>query len=303
MLRSPCYFRSLQCATLITLAAAAGISRFEQQPTGSQARTPSLPQSLSVRPLISLLAAAYRVRTDPDSWLAGAVLTARLSRNDAIEVEPDVPIGPAFDRKHGSPMAALGSTRLIAYPRRQSGGLGSFWLSFAELPTAVIAPDRSPADVPVAWPLDRVVRPSAADHTWPYAVGPPWLGPTLSRRAAGVVSASARVVRSEGLSFYFRRGMIDPGLSRDCRPPGPSYALRGEPNHSCSSTRQFARLTAATSCALSRPASFLHENDPFPVRASAPTLLGRGSVRRLHSPGAGPICVCRRVRPRADDAR
>lgn len=197
MFSSPCSLRSPTCATLIALAAAAGISRFEPAPARSVAPLPAIIRVLAAA------AKAPQAHTYPVS-IAACAQAAPIAQMTLAASAAETPV----------PLAA-------------------------ESPAPGWSPTPSAIESDISFFCWVGAVPTARQHSYPYAVGPPRHGIPTPLRVAGnalpgdsstrrsQVSriarvspkiSSAHVIRTEGRGSKLAR------LSS-----GPSSALRGEP--------------------------------------------------------------------------
>ncbi|MBI4625824.1 MAG: hypothetical protein HY736_21710 [Verrucomicrobia bacterium] len=217
MFSSPCSLRSTQCAALIALAAAAGISRFEPAPAN-----PAMPRSAASAPDSAAVPSASGVQFYAAAMAAFApqFRGARVTGNSARD--------------------------------RMAGDSHLEWSAFA--PAEARPPAAPAATAPLVFPAPAAPALSVRQHSYPYAAGPPPGGIHSKLRAAGTEvpgDSSARrsqVSRIAPVSFLLRarpqratdRG---PGSARSNFPP--SSALRGEPGFLPREFRAGARLDAS----------------------------------------------------------
>ncbi len=148
MFASPCSLRSTQCATLIALAAAAGISRFEPAPA-----KPSAPQAIGASQTVVVSTPIFRLRFYPAAMQA---------------------LAPPVHILRG----------IYDFERGLTTGFAS--LDFTALAPAEMRPPVDPAaEAPVTFVAPTAPALSTRKHSHPYAVGPPTGGIEQPLRAAG----------------------------------------------------------------------------------------------------------------------
>jgi hypothetical protein len=208
MFSSPCSLRSAQCATLIALAAAAGISRFEPAPAKPTA---------SLRAIVSVLA--------------------------AVAKSPQAPSYPVS-------LAACAHTAPIAQTTLAASAVATLPPLAAASPATGWSPAPSAIEIDITFFNWVGAVPTARQHSYPYAVGPPRRGSHLPLRVAGnalpgdsstrrsQVSRIARVFIFELSAPPMRLADSGPKLAESISSPGS--ALRGEPENSPPSLRLIA---------------------------------------------------------------
>ena len=238
MFSSPCSLRSTQCATLIALATAAGISRTEQPPANN-ASAPATPQSVHSDNFFAAQPRAYRLAaTAPAPWLRPASVAATQAPPNSPEIAPVA--DPTHDTSPPSCAAAPDAT-LAPFP-----------------------PALATVSVFFAPPAPTLSTPK---HSLPFAIGPPRCGTPTRLRAAGTElpgdspasrSQISRIATVPILIFRARSAPSDKGPTSARSRSSPSSALRGAnrkfPPTTPASVRAFARPRGA------RPVLFRHEN-------------------------------------------
>lgn len=215
MFISACSIRSAQCAALIALATAAGISRFEPV-------TQAEPDPASTTQSVTRTAPKRAVFTYPARLLA----CFRLFFAGSVSL-------PSFS-------ASTPTTSIPADPAAPDIGHPEFWFE--------TAPVAAPVSAPVVCATSFHRSPDSTDigvrqHRFPFAVGPPTYGATITPRAARTrvlgdspacrMSAS-RVASSSVLFARFLSAPFErtsrPRLVVAGLPSEPSLTLRGEPS-------------------------------------------------------------------------
>ena len=226
MFSSPCSLRSSTCATLIALAAAAGISRFEPAPAKP---------TVGVAAIVSMLATVAKT---PQTHAYPVSLAACA---------------------HAAPMAQM------TLAASDAETLAPF---AAESPAAGWSPVPSAIESEISF-FDWVgAVPTARQHSYPYAVGPPRHGISNPLRVAGTavlgdsstrrsqVSRIARVSVSVPCAPLMRLTDSGPKLAESFSLPSSAvracreHAGSGEPDFSAltaNRVRRFARLCAPAS--------------------------------------------------------
>lgn len=225
MFSSPCSLRFTQCAALIALAAAAGISRFEA--------VPARPQALRPVAAVQTCATATTISRAPFYLAAMEALVPRMRASRST-------CGFECDRGTGCLFSDLPA--LAPHDSWPSGA------SLADSSLIFYAPAL------------RGLSPSK--HSYPYAAGPPRRRINQPLRAAGTTvpgdsrarrSLFSRIVR--GFAFLVGAHVIRPadaGLKLAGSNFQPSSALRGEPDFRARRTAH-ACVPAAVSRAVFSP--------------------------------------------------
>lgn len=219
MFSSPCSLRSTQCAALIALAAAAGISRFESAPAKTTAPRP-VAGAQNFAAVISISRA--QIYFAAMQTLVTQVHVARVT----VGFEPDHATGTAL-----LDLAALAADELL--------------------------PPAAPAAAsPLSFSAPAAPALSARKHSFPYAVGPPRRRISTPLRAAGTEvpgDSSARrsqVSRIATVSILILRARVTRATDQGPESAGsllsPSSALRGESGFFPSFVRLRPRFCAPT---------------------------------------------------------
>jgi len=230
MFLSACSLRSTQCAALIALAAAAGISRFEHEPEHSAAKHPdAAPRRAATAE--SIFAGNRSLTFASVRWLQSAAetLIAIFAPEPARPVANDH-AGDASSRGSPAPSPFLATDPSLAPPPPAISGA----LAFSSEPPR---------------PL------TARDHAWPHAVGPPRCGTSHQKilRVAGTAvpcdstprrMSASTVSRIAGFDFHFvarESRALSVGPESAAPQVSPSFVLRDGPE---SSSAVFPAATA-----------------------------------------------------------
>jgi hypothetical protein len=217
MFSSPCSLRSAQCATLIALAAAAGISRFEPAPAKP---------AVGVMAIVSMLAAVAKTPQTPAYPVSIAACA------------------------HAAPIAQM----TLAASAAET--VAPFALA-AEAPAAGWTPTPPAIESEISF-FDWVgAVPTARQHSYPYAVGPPRRGTDTPLRAAGHALPGDSPARRSQVSriarvseFHFASGAhvtrtADSGPASAESFSPPSSAPRGELEFLPNQVRPLVRFAAS----------------------------------------------------------
>ncbi len=258
MFISACSIRSAQCAALIALATAAGISRFEtvtQAEPDSASTTQSVTRAAPKRAVFTYparLFACFRL------FFAGSISLPSLSAS--------------------MPTSSTPTTSIPSDPTAPDTGHPAFWLEPAPVAAPVSAPVVCATSFP---PSPDFAAVSVRQHRFPFAVGPPTYGATITPRAARTrvlgdsPACRLSVSRVASSSVLFARFPSAP-FERTSRPrpvvaglpSEPSLTLRGEPSLSPEFQPGFSQ-PIPTSVLTATPTSVLTPTSPFAVAAIA----------------------------------
>lgn len=217
MFSSPCSLRSTQCAALIALAAAAGISRFE--PAHAKPNAPN--------PIVGTRTFAVVTSVSRAQFYFAAIQA----------------LAPRFRVSHPT----------FDFERADATGRSHLEM-FALAPVASWPPAAASPAPPLNFGAPTVSALSARNHSFPYAVGPPPRGIHCKLRAAGIEVPGGSPVRRGQVSriapFSFLIFQARAPRATDCGPrsaeslPAPNSALRGEPESLPRHVRPPARFAA-----------------------------------------------------------
>jgi hypothetical protein len=244
MFLSACSLRSTQCAALIALAAAAGISRFEHEPAASMTNDSGAapPQSTTARAIFSdqrsLTFASVRWFQSAAETLIAIFAPERARAATQNNVSANSPV----DSPAPSPFLAGDSS--LAPPPPAIGG------------TVIFFPEPAPAV-------------TEHDHVWPYAVGPPRHGTNRQKilRVASTAVPCDSTPRRMSASTVSRIAFSPfEFVARDSRAlsvgpvsaaphVSPGFVLRDEPEFS-------SAVFPAAPIVLARPASVSRHRGP-----------------------------------------
>ena len=187
MFSSPCSLRSAQCATLIALAAAAGISRFE----------PALENTATPDPAVNATASAP-ARTVSRAQLFYLAVFRALAPQPCLSIT-----GIDLDRASGAQLDLLAAEPVDS--------------TRAAPPTVIATVAFFPPPAPAL---------SARQHSYPYAVGPPARGVVPPLRAAGLARPGDSSARRSSV-FRIAPGARIDGTTDSGPKLAGSLSLRG----------------------------------------------------------------------------
>jgi hypothetical protein len=228
MYSSPCSLRSTQCATLIALAAAAGISRTEQPQTTYEPAQNNQQVAHAGTFFATPTRGFHFASTSPAPWFRPTVIAAPQEIRPCPEnASPTHPVG---DDK-SPPCAPVPCVTLVPGPSE---------------PSIVLAllPPHTPAL-------------SARKHSYPYAVGPPPCGTHPQLRAAGTeVPGDSPACRNQVSRIARVSNLIPQQRAPRATDQSPKSAGQLSPRiPPCAANRNFRQLTPAFVRAFARPRS------------------------------------------------